>query len=174
LGLILTFRGTGKDALKAYSSSLTLGCFKAIDGNEKEQIKYLSDKSRQFGRKLNNASLTRKQAITAYKIIYITSMPYGLLACSLSCTEMEIIQKSTLDKFLPFMGYERGSPRALIHGPSEMGGCKIPHLYTEMMGLKIESVIVHIRADSLLGKSFRININYLQLLTGLESPILMS
>jgi hypothetical protein len=64
------------------------------------------------------------------------------------------------------MGYEHGSPRALIHGPLEMGGCKIPHLYTEMMGLKIESIIAHIRADSVIGKSIRININYIQLLSG--------
>jgi hypothetical protein len=69
------------------------------------------------------------------------------------------------------MAYEHGSPRALIHGPLEMGGCEIPHIYTEMLGLKIESIISHICADSILGKSFRININYLQLLSGLEQPI---
>jgi ribonuclease HI len=149
----------------------TLGCYKAIDGNEEEQIKFLTNKSRQFGRKLYNKSLTRKQANMAYKAIYIPSMRYGLPACSISCANIEIIQKSTLDKFLPFMGYEHGSPRALIHGPLEMGGCEIPHLYTEMLGLKIESIISHIRADSILGKSFRININYLQLLSGLEQPI---
>jgi hypothetical protein len=40
-----------------------------------------------------------------------------------------------------------------------------------MMGLKLESIIAHIRADTTLGKSFRININYLQLLSGLEEPI---
>jgi hypothetical protein len=116
----------------------TLGCFKAIDGKESAQIKFFHDKSRQFGRKLYNASLTRKQANMAYKTIYIPSMRYGLPACSLSCKEMESIQQSTLDKFLPFMGLEHGSPRALIHGPLEMGGCEIPHLYTEMMGLKFE------------------------------------
>jgi hypothetical protein len=107
----------------------------------------------------------------AYKTIYIPSMRYGLPSCSLSCDEIDKIQRYTLDKFLPFMGYEHGSPRALIHGPQEMGGCDIPHLYTEMMGLKIESIIAHIRADTTLGKSFRININYLQVLSGLEQHI---
>jgi hypothetical protein len=29
----------------------TLGCYIAIDGNEKEQIQYLSNKSKQYGRK---------------------------------------------------------------------------------------------------------------------------
>jgi hypothetical protein len=95
----------------------TMGCFKAIDSNEQEQITYLSNKSRQYGRKLYNASLTRKKANMAYKTIYIPSMKYGLSVCSLSCEETESIQKHTLDKFLPFMGFEYRSPRALIHGP---------------------------------------------------------
>jgi hypothetical protein len=55
-----------------------------------------------------------------------------------------------------------------------MGGCEIPHLFTEMMGMKIESLIVHIRANSILGKSFRININCIQLICGLEQPIFYS
>jgi hypothetical protein len=55
-----------------------LGCYKAIDGSEKDQVKYLTDKSRRCGRKLCNTSLTRKQATMAYKTIYIPSMRYGL------------------------------------------------------------------------------------------------
>jgi hypothetical protein len=89
-----------------------------------------------------------------YKMIYIPSMKYGLPACSLTLQENNLIKKSTLDKFLPYMGYEHGSPRALIHGPLEMGGCEIPHIFTEMMGMKIESMISHIRAETVLGKSF--------------------
>jgi hypothetical protein len=42
-----------------------LGCFNAMDGNENEQNKYLKDKSSQFGRRLYNTSLTRKQAHVA-------------------------------------------------------------------------------------------------------------
>jgi hypothetical protein len=149
----------------------TLGCFKAIDGNEKEQISYLHTKSNKFARCLHNANLTRKQANMAYKMIYIPSMKYGLPACSLPLNTIESIQNSTLDKFLPFMGYDHGSPRAMIHGPLEMGGAEIPHLYTEMMGMKLETIICHIRADTVLGKSFRININNIQLCSGIEKPI---
>jgi hypothetical protein len=135
-------------------SHKTLGCHKAIDGNEQDQVKYLLAKRLRYGRKLSTISIIRKQANMAYKTIYIPSMRYGLPSCSLSCDEIDKIQKYTLDKFLPFMGYEHGAPRALIHGPQEMGGCEIPHLYTEMMGLKKESIIAHIRADTTLGKSF--------------------
>jgi hypothetical protein len=107
----------------------------------------------------------------AYKMIYIPSMKYSVPACSLSEREIDSIQNFTLDKFLPSMGFEHGSPRALIHGLLEMGGCEILHLFTEMMGMKIETIISHIRADSILGKSIRININYLQLCSGLETPL---
>jgi hypothetical protein len=117
---------------------------------------------------------TRKQANMAYKTAYIPSMGFGLPACSLTCEEIESIQKSTLDKFLPFMGFEHGSPRALVHGPQEIGGYEIPHLYSEMMGLKIESIIAQLRADTVRGKSFRININHLQLICRLGSPIFSS
>jgi hypothetical protein len=112
-----------------HTAHKTLGCYKTIDGNEREQIKYFTTKSCQYGRKLCNKSLTRKQANMDYKTIYIPSMRYGSPeACSISCRDIESIQKSTLDKFLSFMGFEHGSPRALIHGPIEMGGCEIPHL----------------------------------------------
>jgi hypothetical protein len=40
--------------------------------------------------------------------------------------------------------------------------------------MKIESIIAHMHSDSILGKSFSIIINYLQLLSGLEKPIFAS
>jgi hypothetical protein len=47
----------------------------------------------------------------AYKMILIPSMKYGLPACCIAQEILENIQKSTLDKFLPQMGNEHGSPR---------------------------------------------------------------
>jgi hypothetical protein len=60
--------------MEVHQAHKTLGCYKAIDVNEEEQIKFLTNKSRQFGRKLYNKSLTRKQANMAYEAIYIPSM----------------------------------------------------------------------------------------------------
>ena len=52
-----------------------------------------------------------------------------------------------------------------------MGGAGIPHFYTQMMGMKLEAFIAHIRADTILGKSFKINLNFIQLIAGIETPI---
>jgi hypothetical protein len=56
----------------------------------------------------------------------------------------------------------------------EYGGFGVRHIYTEMMGMKLETVISHIRAGSQLGSSFIININYTQLHTGIGTPIFLS
>jgi hypothetical protein len=62
----------------------------------------------------------------------------------------------------------------LIHGQTAVGGAKIPHLYTEMMGMKlVETIISHIRANTVLGKSIRININLLQLCARIEQPLFL-
>jgi hypothetical protein len=70
------------------------------------------------------------------------------------------------------MGYVQSTPRALIYGPSESGGFGIRHLYTEMLGMKLDTVVSHIRADTQLGRAFRMN--YLQLTAGITEPILES
>jgi hypothetical protein len=44
----------------------------------------------------------------------------------------------------------------------------------EMMGMKVETVISHLRAESELGISIVININYIQLLAGTRKPIMES
>jgi hypothetical protein len=72
------------------------------------------------------------------------------------------------------MGIDHSTHRALIYGPSEYGGFGVRHLYTEMMGMKVESIVSHIRAGTELGTSFIININHIQLLSGIGEPIFMS
>jgi hypothetical protein len=77
-----------------------------------------------------------------------------------------------VDKFISGMGYDRSTPRALIYGPTEFGGFGIHHLYTEMLGMKLDTVVSHLWANTKLGKAFRINLNYLRLRPGVAEPVL--
>jgi hypothetical protein len=72
------------------------------------------------------------------------------------------------------MGIDHSTHRALIYGPSEYGGFGVRHLYTEMMGMKLETIISHIRSESQLGTRFIINMNYIQPLAGTGTHILQS
>jgi hypothetical protein len=44
-------------------------------------------------------------------------------------------------------------------------------LFSEMMGMKLETVISYICAETVLGKSIIVNLNYLQLSAGIENPL---
>jgi hypothetical protein len=110
----------------------------------------------------------------AFNMMYIVSTKYGLPATSLTLDNIESIQKYAINKFVSAMGYDQSTPRDLLFGPEEVGGFNIKHLFTEMMGMKLDTIIIHVRADSNLGKAIVININYTQMISGLETPILAS
>jgi hypothetical protein len=99
---------------------------------------------------IRNYGLTHKQARLAYNLVYVSSLKYGLPSTSLSYPKISEIHRYAVDKFISAMGIDHSTHRALIYGPTEYGGFGVRHLYTEMMGLKLETVISHIRAGSQL------------------------
>jgi hypothetical protein len=152
----------------------TLGVKKTIAGCEKSQDKFLRLWSINFGNRIRHSTLNRHQTCLAFNAIYMSSMKYGLPATALSCEKLEATQGYAIDQFLPKMGYTHGTTRALIFGPTIYRGCGVRHLYTEMQGMKLETMISHLRAGTSLGTIIHTNINYLQMLTGIEEPILES
>jgi hypothetical protein len=133
--------------------------------------KYLKNKANRYAIQAKNAKFTRKQARMAYNAMFIPSLRYGLPSCSISKKDIEVIQKYPVKQFLSAMGYDCKFPRAIVFAHQDFGGLNIPHLYTEMMGLKLECLLSNVRANTELGKAFMININIIQLISGLSSPI---
>jgi hypothetical protein len=123
---------------------------------------------------IRNYGLTHKQATLAYNLVYIASLKYRLPSTALSYQQITEIHRYAVDKFISAMGINHSIHRALIYGPMEYGGFGVQHLYTEMMGIKLETVISHIRANSQLGISMIININFIQLHAGIGTPIFES
>jgi hypothetical protein len=79
-----------------------------------------------------------------------------------------------VDKFISAMGIDHSTHQALIYGPSEYGGFGVRHLYTEMMGMKLETLISHLRAGTKQSIFFITNINHIQLHTGIGEHVFMS
>jgi hypothetical protein len=120
---------------------------------------------------IKNYRLTNKQGTLATNHVYIASLKFGLPTTSLSYKQIDEIHRYTVDKFISAMGIDHSTHRALIYGPSEYGGFGVRRLLTEMMGMKLETLI---RAGTELSILFTININHLQLHAGIGKPILMS
>jgi hypothetical protein len=123
---------------------------------------------------IKNHYLTHKQATLTYNLVYISSLKYGLPSTDLSYDQINKIQRYAVDKFISSKGIDHSTHRVLIYGPSEYGGFGVCHLYTEMMGMKLETLISNLRAESELRTSILIKINYLQLLAETSKPIMES
>jgi hypothetical protein len=59
---------------------------------------------------------------------------------------LPIFYRYAVDKFISAMGIDHSTHRALMYGPSVYGGFGIRYLYTEMMGMKLETIIRHIQS----------------------------
>jgi hypothetical protein len=133
----------GSDVTEAHK---TLGCYKCIIRNEDAEIHYLKTRSDLLAYMIKNHHLTHKQATLAYNLVYISSLKYGLPSTSVSYNQITKLHRYAVDKFIAAMGIDHSTHRALIYGPTEYGGFGVRHLYTEMMGMKLETVIGHIRS----------------------------
>lgn len=162
---------TQKEVTEAHK---TLGTMKTIIGDESAHKSFLLTKSNAFATKVHHAKMSRTQAKMAYNSIYIPSMLYSIPATNLSEAELNIIQRKATNRFLSACGFEKGFPRAVVHGPTAYGGLGMPHLYTEGLLLKIEALISHVRANTSLGKAMISNLNWTQLVAGTQQHILES
>jgi hypothetical protein len=156
------------------TSHKTLGTFKCIVGKEMDQFEYLMDKSDKIVKKVERFQLTQHQAWLAYTCCLIPSMVYSLTAVSLSEKQLTTIQRKATSKFTQLCGFEITFPKAVVHGPIDFGGLGFPHLYAESNICKIETMICHITKKTTPGETFCLNINWIQLLSGISSPVFES
>ena len=152
----------------------TLGVYKTTVGDDSKQFDELLLKSKKLALLAPTAKMTRHQGRLAYNMIYIPTITYSLAACTFSKIQLEQIQAPALYNFLPAMGWNRTTSRAIIHGPEELGGINIPPLYAIHGASKIISMLTNIQAQTELGKLFVININWLQLVSGREQQLFQS
>jgi hypothetical protein len=129
-------------------SHKTLGCKKSIIGNDNDEMVYVRQISDRLGNLIKNAPLDPRQGTLALNLVYIASLKYGLSSSSLTFNQIEKIQCYTVDKFISTMSYDHSTLHSLIYGPVEYGGMGVRHLYTEMMGMKLDTVISHLQARS--------------------------
>jgi hypothetical protein len=71
-----------------------------------------------------------------------------------------------LQALLPKLHINRNTVRAIIHGPEDYGGIRLPHLYTYQCFQKITLFLGHMRLQDKTGKLLVIGLSNLQLLSG--------
>jgi hypothetical protein len=157
---------------EVHQSHKTLGTYKCISGKETEQFNQLLNKSNKIALQIAKGQLNTRQAKLAYSCCYIPSMIYSLTAVSLTMKQLDQIQQKATTQLTRASGYEISFPKAVIHGPTEFGGLGFQKLYVESNVNKIESILCHINKQTTLGATMKMNINWIQMHSGIQQPFL--
>ena len=96
------------------------------------------------------------------------------------CRRYDGIRKKNCDKIerpmvrecLRAAGMNGNFPRKVVFGPSELGGLEWDNFHSLKCTEQIKVVLGHLRQNTKLGKLIRINIETVQLLSGISTPIL--
>jgi hypothetical protein len=86
---------------------------------------------------------------------------------------LEKIENKALMTFLPKMGYNRNTARAVVYSPEEHGGIGIKNLYAEQLLAQITAIMQHTRLASPLGRTILINFDWVPIIAGIEHPVFL-
>jgi hypothetical protein len=103
--------------------------------------------------------------------MYIHAVAYPLVATHFQEKDLNKIENKELTSFLPKIGYNCYTPRAVVYGPTVCGGIDIKNLFVEQSVKQINAYIQHTRLDSPLGKIMHITMDWVQLVAGIEKPV---
>jgi hypothetical protein len=150
----------------------TLGCWKAMDGNQNQQRNILTEKSKQLGQILARSSLSIQATTIAYSSNYITAMIYPLSATYFSEILLDRIQGHADTHFIPAMGYHQSTPKAVLRATKSIGGVGLRGLYAEQSTTAIMQIIQHLRANTTLGMNIRLHLHWAQMVSGVSKFLL--
>ena len=148
------------------SSFRTLGVFITPSGSNKGAISVLKDITVQFATNITGSHLSRQEALTAYIQYLLPKLRYQPPLLSLSQSECNQLQSTTLMALLPKLNVNRHTARSIIHGPEELGGMDLPHIYTTQGVEKLKLFLGHLRLQDRTGLLLHCDLALLQLLSG--------
>ena len=131
--------------VKTSSGLRTLGVRLAPDGNFQDEFKHRLEQANEITTSMKRYHYTRFEARLAYHRVWWPKMAYPLPVTNFSNAQCQKLQ-STFDKtFLPRLGINRQTPKAIIHGPATLGGLSFKHVYTEQGALHASLLLYHLR-----------------------------
>ena len=149
----------------------TLGLYKTITGNQDKILKQTKEKSEKITIAVGAANLSKDHARIAWNAMYIPAVAYPFVATYMTEKDLVKVENKVLMTFLPRKGYNRKTPRAVVYGPEQNGGLGIKNLYAEQSLAQINALLQHKRMGSPLGKIIAINLEWVQIIAGIQKPI---
>ena len=158
--------------LEPHESRRSLGVYSAPDGNSKDQVAILRATAENWSEKIRVGRLPQTEAWLALTTRIMKTIEYPLPACTLTERQCDFIMAPIIQTALNALGICRNLARDVVYGPKKFQGLGLKHPYTTMGIAHIRFIMEHCRADTDLGKNFRINLECLKLEVGVGGSIL--
>jgi hypothetical protein len=134
------------------ASRRTLGVHENPSSNLQTEFEHLLSKGKKMSHLISAQFITRTEAWTAYRSIYLLSMSYSFPRTSFNRRELAKVQSRPINAQLSAMAFNRNMPREVVFGPTSNGGIGLRHLYVEQGCQKMSALLQHIQQHSQLGK----------------------
>lgn len=132
----------------------------------------LRKKVRELHKAIRSGSITRKEGFLMPGCVYSPSTRYGMHVTISNDKTLDKIQAPIIAAILNSMGYNSHFPKAMRHGPMELGGAGILDLKTIHGSTKAQHILQHIRINRSTGQTMRIAVDWVQQLIGTSTPLL--
>ena len=129
--------GTKRVVLKRYDPDIakeTLGVFLAMDGNNKDEIIKLRNKTEEFAEQLRTGVINKWDAWYAITVTIMKTLEYPMMATTITEKEWDFIMSPIRKQGLPKMEVSSNFPSKVLYGPTKFQGMGIMHpFYTQEM-----------------------------------------
>ena len=150
----------------------TLGIWMAMDGNQKEEVKKLLEKTKLYTDKLRAAGGMEKNDVWESMTTQImTTLQYPAAATQLTKDEWTTVLKPIMMGALPKAGFNRYFPRKVLFGPRLYQGMGLIHPYHFQEMEHLEVILNHCTEDTFLGQQLQLSWEALVLELGLPGSL---
>ena len=114
--------GDGKAELKLLRPNTArkmLGCHKELSGINKQAFEKVELNAMKKSKKLYNGHLYHRCVWRYYHGMFLSSVMYSFPVNSIKAKYIDKLQSRTTRIFLPKLGYNRNTPKAVVYGPIE-------------------------------------------------------
>ena len=99
-----------------------LGCHKEQSGINKKTFEAVEMNAMKKSKKIYNSHLDDRCVWRYYDGMFLSSVIYSFPVNSIKAKYLDKLQSRTTRMFLSKLGYNRNTPKAVVHGPSEYAG----------------------------------------------------
>ena len=158
--------------LKPTDAPKRLGIRYSIDGSWNAEYKHWRQFTDSFTKTVRMAQLDRIGGYHVYAMLWCSKFRYSSPCLGFTSNRLEVITKKVMGPCLSAAGYSSKMPRAVVFGPSTYGGMQWETPLSILLTSQLTMLIGSIRLDDIIGKLILIQLEWIQLVSGLGTPIL--